>query len=121
VEAIKLFEEARDMFVQVYLIVVVLNIVIAAIALLLLSCCYTPNVHQGVLQASSATSDSVICASCAGVERGEGAEDANVFALHPVTAVAPMIKGSLSPHPPPPIFLVGTWRGDPSGRGRVLQ
>ena len=40
VEAIKLYEEARDMFVQVYLLAVaVLNTVIAAVAPLLQSCC----------------------------------------------------------------------------------
>ena len=39
VEAIKLYEEARDMFVQVYLAVAVLNTVIAAVAALLQSCC----------------------------------------------------------------------------------
>jgi hypothetical protein len=39
VEAIKLYEEARDMFVQVYLTVAVLNTVMAAVAPLLLSCC----------------------------------------------------------------------------------
>ena len=39
VEAIKLYEEARDMFVQVYLAVAVLDTVIAAVAPLLQSCC----------------------------------------------------------------------------------
>ena len=39
VEAIKLYEEARDMFVQVYLAVAVLSTVIAAVAPLLQSCC----------------------------------------------------------------------------------
>ena len=39
VEAIKLYEEGRDMFVQVYLAVAVLNTVIAAVAPLLQSCC----------------------------------------------------------------------------------
>ena len=39
VEAIKLYEEARDMFVQVYLTVAVLSTVIAAVAPLLQSCC----------------------------------------------------------------------------------
>ena len=38
-EAIKLYEEARDMFVQVCLFVVVLNTVISAVAPLLLPCC----------------------------------------------------------------------------------
>ena len=39
VEAMKLYEEARDMFVQVYLTVAVLNTVMAAVAPLLQSCC----------------------------------------------------------------------------------
>ena len=39
VEAIKLYEEARDMFVQVYLTVAVLNTAMAAVAPLLQSCC----------------------------------------------------------------------------------
>ena len=39
VEAIKLYEEGREMFVQVYLAVAVLNAVIAAVAPLLQSCC----------------------------------------------------------------------------------
>ena len=38
-EAIKLYEEARNMFVQVYLGVVVFNIVIADVDPLLLLCC----------------------------------------------------------------------------------
>jgi hypothetical protein len=68
-EAIKLYEEARDMFVQVYLTVVV-------------ECCqccrcsaaaavrHCQVIHQGVPPASPATSDSNVCSSCAGA--GEG-------------------------------------------------
>ena len=46
-EAIKLYEEGRDMFVQVYLAVAVLNTVIAAVAPLLQSCC-TAKCHMRV-------------------------------------------------------------------------
>ena len=38
-EAIKLHEAVHDMIVQVYLTVIVLNTVIAAVVPLLLSCC----------------------------------------------------------------------------------
>ena len=50
VEAMKMYEEARDMFVQIYLTVAMLNTVMAAVALLLLSCCtakcYTKACHR---------------------------------------------------------------------------
>ena len=47
VEAMKLYEEARDIFVQVYLTVAVLNTVMAAVAPLLQSCC-TANCYMHV-------------------------------------------------------------------------
>ena len=55
------------------------------------------------LVATRATSDSGMCSNCAGVKGGRGDVDENILVVQPVTALAPVLKDPLSPHPPPPI------------------
>ena len=63
VEAIKLYEEARDIFVQVYLTVAVLKVCHPCRRLAAAVVLHWQVLHACVPQALPATSDSVICSS----------------------------------------------------------
>ena len=121
VEAIKLYEEARDTSVQQHLTVAVLNTVIAAVAAPLLLLCCTAKCHSKACRTRLLPHATVPYAQGVQGSRGAaGEENAKILVLHPMTAVAPVIKVFLSPHPPPPIFVFGTWRRDPPGRGQCV-
>jgi len=83
VEAMKLYEEARDMFVQVYLTVAVSNTVMAAVAPLLLSCCtakcYTKACHRRRLPQSTVSYAQAV----QGARGGRVDENAKILVLHP--------------------------------------